>query len=434
MRYKEVDYDKSWNCTRGAKSDVERHNYKILNKKTLECVNCGKILVNEYLEHSRVQIKNSELYYFLQKASQNNLVFGKKPIIIYKINFSSLNSNFQCLDYPSKSYIGQTVDYTINNQKVQIKRMQRHINEAIPQYGGNSLDDIFHRVIRKYSNNNKENAQQIFRIHIWQICLNQVEADFAEEFWIGWFKTQFIEFGWNIEPGGLTSPTSTRKVDPVELDLAIKESLKIPILDSPVEYIAKKLNVEIHTIGRSIGYYYRDDDGKPLKYWDLRKQYLKPLMELYIRQGYSKREIGPKIGLSGDPQDAIQRYIREFYAEGESFTDIRRKFLIEVIQNLICFGYTKHKGIATHIPGLSARTVQDYVIKYLGGMTKAIIDCFDRPRAIIFIKMGLSRQEICEKLGYSKEFCKNNGNRKLSEIFWGWSIEHIKTYYKSKTL
>jgi len=374
-------------CTRSDTSNIEKHNYIVLNENKIECNRCKKILTNNH----------------------DPLEVSFEPFSIYRIHLKKLPNKKGFLSFPGKSYIDIT-------KKKPIDRWNNHLTDAFNKNIKNRKNAIFHRALRKYGIT-KNLARNNFKLKILQVCSNKEGANKAEKFWIGWFKTQDILYGWNILPGGQTNSTTTEIViSYTELDKAINQSIIIPKANFPINFLAKKFGVCHNTINRKIKKYYRKENGEYMTYWDIRKIYISKLLELYIKQGYPKSQIGPKLGLSGNPQNTISSYIKEFFSEFKTFTDMRYNLIQKVLTSLIGFGYESHKDIAEQLPGMKERTVRSFITKYWNGLKNARCKLFLKPRVVQFIKMGFTGPILCRRLGYSDHFSNQHHEKIISNI------------------
>ena len=315
-------YDALGKCRRNSGSPIRRHNYIIISNQQISCVDCGYTILNP-------DVKESSLY--LRKHQLENLDKNKQAgdMTIYRISVKRIfkNGKLEWLPFPGLNYVGQTI-YTGE------KRFKSHITSAF----GNDKNTEFGNFIIDITNNglaqpNKKKAKslikKILKVEILQIVRFQGEweairkiidhdelqkkikkadrvteelANEVEKYWIGWYKTQYEEFGKNIEEGG-----------------SLRGSTAADLMD----------------------------------------------VDILFRQGYLPVQIGRKVGLQGN-DDSIRKtitgyikfrlYPNIFYPNGVdnpaiSFRDGRRIIFKGILEDLVIKRKMNYKELLHLLPG-----------------------------------------------------------------------------------
>ena len=316
-------YDALGKCRRNSGSAIRRHNYIIIGKQQISCVDCGHTILNSDIKESNVTLRKSQLI----KLDRNKQA---GDITIYRISTKKVlkNGKLVWLPFPGLNYVGQTM-YTGE------ERLKSHTSSAFRNDTSTSEFDkfILDSTYKSLSQPNKKKAKSLikknFKVEILQIVRFQGEweairkiidqdelqkkikkadrsteklANEVEKFWIGWYKTQYEEFGKNIEEGG-----------------SLRGSTAADLMD----------------------------------------------VDILFRQGYLPVQIGRKVGLQGN-DDSIRKtvtgyikfrlYPSIFYPNGVdnpaiSFRDGRRIIFRGILDDLVKKGIKNYKELTNILPG-----------------------------------------------------------------------------------
>jgi len=250
-------------------------------------------------------------------------------------------------------------------------------------------------------------------------------ADNAEKFWIGYYKTQYKEFGRNIEEGGKENRMVL--VDPVRLDESIRKNMHVRRSRSPFENVRKELNTTRAVLVNNIFCYY----GKSLK--DITHEMILKETKKLFELGYVAKDIDIKLGLEGEIENAsktVSDWIRneiynERFPEKPNYRRIRDKILSEIIEQKVREGCTTIKSLMIALPGFEVpgETIREkswemkrFVANNLGGIKKLNKKYHEKPKkdylpdAIRIIKdyykakKRLSAVKLAFELGFCKDF------------------------------
>lgn len=411
---------------------VKRHDYEIITKDTLKCRKCGKILKNKNLNDSHLVLS----YKILSQYYENKDKYGIYGAI-YRI-FSKKNQKGQHLQFPGKSYIGQTINAII---KEWIDHLTRAFNEKSPK---NRRDDHFSRALRKYGKK-REGAIKIFNVKIIQVCYDQEELNNAEKFWIGFFKTQDDQFGFNTLEGGKINPPQLKKekspfwkeISIKYLNQGLKESYKTNFNKGPLRKIANDLNIDMATLISRISYIYKDEYGNSMKYMDLRYNYIKKLIEPFIKKGWNASYIGNKVGKLLDISPSNRRNIVNTWCKviykGKTFSQVRDEYLKEAFESIVIKSLLERKNITYDkinevFPGIQKRRIFSKIKDYFDGL-KEFKSNFRRILAEALIREGINGYELCQLLGFSKSTSKTGYPKIIRELFWGMNLTQIREFF-----
>jgi len=249
-------------------------------------------------------------------------------------------------------------------------------------------------------------------------------ADNAEKFWIGYYKTQYKEFGRNIEVGGKENRMTF--IHPVKLDEEIRNIKHIRRNRSPFEKLRKELNTTRRVLINNLLYYY----GKSLK--DItHNMLLKDTQELF-ELGYVVKDIALKLGLEGEVENAsktVSDWIRneiynERFPEKPNYRRIRDKILSEIIEKKVKEGCLTLKLLMQALPGFEVPgetrrekswELKRFVINNLGGIKKLnkkysklkkdyLTDAISIIKENYKTKKRLSAVKLAFELGFCKDF------------------------------
>lgn len=249
------------------------------------CKHCGHKIINNNVSG-------------LQKKVRKDLILMDKnknmgDITIYLIYWRK-DKMGSWLDFPGLFYIGQTKK-TVEERVYGIS--SSHFFRAFK-----NPKCAIEYTIKKYSKN-LEAAKKLFKAEPIQIVryqgtklLTRKLANMVEKFWIGYFHTQFNEFGRNIEPGG--SKVYESIIIPFNfLDNALHEAGFLP-RSGNIErkhYVYDKLGLkrtQNRIIDNSIKYWYGFKSKMFVKALRLKRiQIIKDLFERGYKLAYISTEL-----------------------------------------------------------------------------------------------------------------------------------------------
>lgn len=410
---------------------VVKHLYKIIKRDKVKCKKCDMILKNTNIDYSRLVKSESEL----TKIYNNKKKFGIIGLI-YRVSIKKdVRNNY--LHFPGKFYIGLT---TSTLEQEWIDHLSGAFNEQSQERRRN---DKFSRALRKYSNNNRELARNLFKIEIWQVCFNQEELDEAEKFWIGFFKTQQDKFGFNTLEGGRINPPQPREEkSPFWIDIpfktfdnALRECLNINPIEGPVTQLAERFAVHEATINSKIAFFYKDENGKRKTYLDLRREYIKLHLEFLMKKGWKSTYVGKILGKKFNISKSNRPNIANEWCKliyKKTYTKVQNELLKEEFERIAFNSLMKGKNItyddfAIEIPGLTIWGIHIKMYSYFSGL-KELMKKIRRPIAIALALENLNGQKICQILGYSK---KNTPAQNLfRKLFWDLSLGEFRNLVK----
>jgi len=428
------DYGK---CCFNRKLTKPRHNYILQNNYTLLCPDCKKILKIDSYTESIITMNTRDL-----KKLDNTKDFG--DITIYRAYFmrTLVNGKNERLPFPGIGYVGQTIETAkerifhghIKNT-FDVKKKHTYFENSIKR------NSIIKQVARKYI---RFKILQIIRfqgdINMIRSIENpdlkkkeledtinstQLLADNAEKFWIGYYKTQYKEFGRNIEEGGKENRMVL--LDPVRLDESIRNIMHLHRSKSPFEKVREEMNTTRAILVNNLFYYY----GKSLKVitHDKILKETKKLFEL----GYVAKDIALKLRLEGELENAsktVSDWIRneiynERFPERPKYRRIRDIILSEIIEQKVEEGCVTIKSLMDTLPGFEVpgETIREktwemkrFIVNNLGGIKKLNKKHHNKPKkdylpdAIRIIrdyyksKKKLSAVKLAFELGFCQDF------------------------------
>jgi len=416
--YKKVSYDSESSCRfvfekSGRKISFERHNYKPSAWGKLQCVDCGHKLElsQDDLETSAMSEKLSKLKliemdknkkvrpkydsdYTIYKISLSKEVLDLLHSVISDALISKLEAMFSTVD--ELNYIGKTFKHA------EKRFIRGHLDKAFS--GGGSSD--FHDFIREYFPD-RDLANELFSIEVLQVLdyelyLDQIiqAADNAERYWIGYFHSQFREYGFNTAPGGahFGESFSLPDIDFKTFDSLIRESVHISLSDGPLDWISERLPNGGST--RWIQEACYDIYGE--SYSDIRKEYIEDELLPLIKEGWRGHAITEMFGLKTRNDEGsiapsgtyrVTQWCKELFDDDTmTISKARRLFLPAIIKQLIRKGFLTYKDIADQLPGATERTIEKYCFDELGAGQKELkIKIYQRYKANNLLRSNWSQ-------------------------------------------
>jgi len=386
-------------CRRSVDSSIIRHNYipsKLSsNSVKLVCKHCGHELINDDIS-GLSKLRRAKLW----QDDQN-----KNPgdITIYLIYWKK-SSDDNWLPFPGLFYPGLT---------------KKTVNERVYGSGGhfykafNNPKTAIEYTIRKYGLD-PQRAQRLFRVEVLQIVnyqgtkeSTQKLANTIEKFWIGFFHSQFYEFGRNIESGG--SAVYSSIIIPFDsLDKVLYEASTLPRVGDVrrKSYVYNKLGMketQNRILDNSIEFWYgfttnRFENVIRLKRFSI----IKNLFEQGYRVAYIANEI------NADRHTIVKWIEEDVYKDkysGVNYKEIRKVVLSEKIKEYVSEGYTTPELLLSVLPGFeNCEAIKHFVRQNLGGWNN-LIDNFGLKENYWLIAKNLLEQRQREvELGTSSDY------------------------------
>ena len=329
----------------------------------LKCKYCGYELTNNDIS-GLYRARRLQLW----ELDQN-----KKPgdITIYLIKWRK-NQYDKYLQFPGLFYLGMTK----KTAKERVYGSGGHFSKAF-----NNPKTAIEYTIRKYGLN-PVRAQKLFNLEVLQIVEDQGTkkatqdlANTIESFWIGFFHSQYYEFGRNIEPGG--SAVHKSIILPFDsLDQALHEASMLPRIGdiSRKPYVYDKLGMketQNRILDNSIEFWYgftlaRFENAIRHKRFNI----IKKLIELGYKTAYISNEI------NADRHDIIRWIERDIYKDkylGLSYKEIRIALVSEKIKNYVSEGYITPELLLNVLPGFeNSDSIKHFIRRSLGGWNNLI--------------------------------------------------------------
>ena len=365
-------------CRKSSESSIIRHNYipiKLLsNSMKLMCKHCGHELINNDIS-GLYKAKRLKLWELDQNKNSND-------ITIYLINWRK-NQDDNYLKFPGLFYPGMTK----KTAKERVYGNGGHFYKAF-----NNPKTAIEYTIRKYGLN-PVRAQKLFNVEVLQIVEDQGTkkdtqelANTIESFWIGFFHSQFYEFGRNIEPGGsLVRGSIILPFD--SLDKALHEASKLPRIGdiSRKPYVYDKLGMketQNRILDNSIEFWYgftlaRFENAIRFKRFNIIKN--------LIEQGYKTAYISNEI--NADRHDIIRWIEGDIYKNryiGLSYKEIRINLASDKIKNYVSEGYITPELLLSVLPGFeNSDAIKHFIRRNLDGWNNLINGICSKKRLLV---------------------------------------------------
>jgi len=219
-------------------------------------------------------------------------------------------------------------------------------------------------------------------------------------FWIGFFHSNFYEFGRNIEPGG--SAVRESVILPFDiLDEALYEASKLPRLGDihRKNYVYEKLNMketQNHILDNSIEFWY---GFTTWKFTNAIRMKRIEIIQALFEQAYIANYISNEIG--ADRHDIIELIEDEIYKDRTSdYKRIRESVLKDKIKQYVAEGYITPSQILSVLPGfINTDAVKHFVRKNLEGWDKLINNYAPREDYWLIIKNLFDQKQEEVELG-----------------------------------
>ncbi|MFX1489826.1 MAG: hypothetical protein ACFFBI_11800 [Promethearchaeota archaeon] len=359
-------YEKVGFCRRSLDSSIIRHNFLPVKLSTgnmkLICKYCGYELINNDI--SGIKREKRAL---LWDEDQNK---EKGDITIYLISWHK-DQNDNWLPFPGLFYSGQS-------KKTAKKRIYGSGGHFAKAFSNPKM--AIEYTIKKYGLN-PERAQRLFKVHVLQIVrfqgtnkLTQELANKIESFWIGFFHSQFYEFGRNIEPGGSHVHKSII-ISFEKLDKALYKASKLPRVGdiNRKKYVYNKLGMketQNRILDNSIEFWYGFTDARFES--AIRFQRFNAIKRLF-EKGYKAHYISNEI--NADRHDIVN-WVEEIYSDKYKelgYKKIRKAVLSEIIINYVSEGHITPESLLTVLPGFqNTEAIKHLIRTELGGWNNLI--------------------------------------------------------------
>ncbi|TFF69014.1 MAG: hypothetical protein EU516_01800 [Promethearchaeota archaeon] len=457
-------FEKVKKCRTTSNSTKVRHNYHVIDKQTLYCPNCDKSLINKESNESKINLTKKEL-----RDLDESKNFGDITIYRISINRSFADGALKWLKFPGINYVGQTVETARN------RCFRGHIKKAFDPKKKHTY--IEHSIKRNFQS--KKLAHNFIKTEVIQIVrfkgdineiremsnqelkkkkleealeLTQKAADKAERFWIGFYKTQFKEFGRNIDEGGRINKLVL--LDPRKLHQEISNIMHIRRNQGPFKLLRKKLGTTRAILKNNLSIYY----GKPLK--EIKHDMLIKETKRLFKLGYLAEKIAKELKLEGQIENStktVSNWIRyeiynDRFPDCPSYRRIRDAILSEIIIDKVKEGHKSYKSLLKDLPGFKVPgetfrqkswELKRFVGKNLGGLKKLLKEYNEfyqkeylKDAIKIIRELNKEKKEISatllaeelgfsEKFGYKKSSLKKNASRYISKHL-GKNIRELK--------
>lgn len=371
-----------------------RHNYITVSNygsyKEISCVKCGNIIGLYDFEDSVFAAKQAKLRIL---DSQK----GTGDITIYRISWKKDKTLSTYLEFPGLCYSGQTL-------RTALERAWSHYLQS------SYVSSTFARTLKQYKLT-KNQFLRLFKVDILKIVrfqgdlssINEIDnlydkgiamglarertqalADSVERFFIGFYKSQYPEFGRNyLEGGRFVAPTEKRIIDYEDLYKALDVSRHLfSRVNKPRENIINLLNslkkypfkITREILESNLDYYFQDNkittllEGMIIKdIVDLAKRYVN-IIDIAKILNIRIQKIA-----KFSPQ-GIKRLLKKHFEDitgirNADIKDIRRYLTSEFIEQLVKSGYSDIKSLHSEVWGYqSIDSLGAFIVRELGGI------------------------------------------------------------------
>lgn len=361
----------------------------------LVCKHCGHELFNDDVS-GLSNVRRVQLWVDDQNKSQGD-------ITIYYISWRK-NQDDEWLSFPGLFYPGLTE----KSAEERAFGSGGHFYKAF-----NNPSTSIEHTIKKYGLN-LERARQIFKVEVLQIVKYQGSkeatmelASKIEKFWIGYFHSQFYEFGRNIESGGSDVRESIILQFNI-LDNALKEACKLPRVGDiqRKQYVYNRVGLketQNRILDNSIEFWYRFSECKFENAIRLKRF---EIIKILFEQGYKAAYIADEI--NADRHDVVQWIIEDIYNDrypGFDYKKIHKAVLSEKIISSVSNGRITPDQILEDLSGLvSVDAVKHHVRQNLGGWDNLINNYAPKEDYWIIAKSLLEHRQNEIKLGRASDY------------------------------
>ena len=376
-----------------------RHNYMIISNfleyKELSCIKCGNMIGIYNLQNTE-NIFNKKL----NRITLINLEKHKSPndLAIYSIRFKKdRNGNF--LNFPGLIYCGKSIQQIRQEVRRKYKGLHGELGEYIANFKFKNVNEFMNHIsidvlqIIRYDGNKESTLKKV---------------DHAEKFWIGFFKSQFNEFGLNVEEGGFNY-FIPRKIIPLpDLEAAFHDLIYEYGMFYKNQGPRSKL-LEILEVTR--------EDLEPNLKWfygttsiiDILREKILILVKDQFEMGYNPTEISVELPLKFGvrPDYAITNMLKEIYEDripniaNLRINKVRDIILFEKIEEKVREGFVTYKSLLVFFPGLK-RTAQNEIngIKSFVGNMGGLKNLIEKNKPYIIKKLSnIAKQLIIQNQG-----------------------------------
>ncbi|KKN48414.1 hypothetical protein LCGC14_0653110 [marine sediment metagenome] len=385
-------FEKIGFCKRSQGSSIIRHNYipvKLSSKSMkLICKHCGYELLNDDIS-GLSRARRAKLW-------QDDQTKAPGDITIYRISLKK-DSHDKWIPFPGLFYPGLST----KSAEERTYGNGGHFYKAF-----SNPQTAMEYTIRKYGVN-RERAEKIFKLEVIQIIkyqgsekLTMELANKVETFWIGFFHSNFYEFGRNIEPGG--SDVHESIIIPFDqLDTALFEASKLPRVGDirRESYVFKKLDMketQQRILDNSIEFWYGFTKDKFINAIKLKRlEIIKDLFEKGFKAAYISKEI------NAERHDIVEWIEDEIYKDRNlDYRRLRDQILTEKIIKYVAEGHITPGQILSVLPGfINTQAVKHLVRKRLGGWNTLISDYAPKENYWLIIKNLFDQKEREVELG-----------------------------------
>jgi len=393
-------YRKVGFCIKSKFSSITRHNYvpMMLSFRSMKlvCKHCGHEIVNHDISGLSKKVRKALA---LEEKNKN-----PGDITIYLIYWRK-NANNKWLKFPGLFYIGQT---------------KRSTYERVYGTSGSHFIRAFtnpncaiEHTIKRYGLN-PVRAKKIFKINVLEIIPFQGSRKFTrklanalEKFWIGFFHSQFYEFGRNIESGG-SNVYKSIILPFAPLDEALYAASFLPRSGDFERrlYVCEKVGLrktQNRILNNSLEFWYGFKSNRFIKALRLKRF---EIIQNLVEQGYNVAYISKEI--NADRHDVVKWIENEIYRENYPdlpYKEIRKKVLAKSIIRYIRKGFTTPELLLKVFAGFqNTDAIKHFIRQNLGGWNNLINNYAPETDFWSIAKILLEKRKKKCELGESSEY------------------------------
>ncbi|MFX1280789.1 MAG: hypothetical protein ACFFA3_15545 [Promethearchaeota archaeon] len=258
-----------------------------------------------------------------------------------------------------------------------------------------------------------QNPDDAYVVKPVEICFDYKTLRIREDYWINKHETRNPLKGFNTYRGGGGGPKIHLPIGIIASYIA--KGLKVTKIANLL-FTEKNILVGRKTVSRRINEYWGGFDKA-------RELFLKPVLEDLIKTGFNSNDIIEAFGKKG--RNIVDRLIPSFF-NVETFSEARRKFLVEIIEKLIIEGLGP-VGMVKRLEHFGEKEIASRIAEEWGNLKKAQKELW-RPIIIQSFRDGISGSDILISLGYKETTAKRKHNQIYARLFWGMRTEEVKEF------
>ena len=303
--------------------------------------------------------------------------------VIYKITIKKDPITDHDLNGPG--YGRFIIGYT---EKSILRRWEHYKQDAMTnrRVGG------IYTIIRDLVNHPGKDVNDYFKFEILEVSWDHNHLLAREDFWIDHLDARNPLVGFNINSGGSSSSRINLPIEGLIRYIAKGFWAK----DMPPLFLREYgIRVSAVTIRKRINEYFGSFNRA-------QRQYLKPILEQFIKYGYQARDIynkfpGFRMHAHNAPTDKISYLCSKFW--NKNYLTLRKQWLKEAIDFYLKKGMGGTQMWA-FLPGTSISAINTYINQNYGSLDGARLTLI-KPILQSMLIQGLSDQEILKELGWS---------------------------------